>query len=80
MTGEEAIASGLFGPGEAHPRLRQNVGDYFSVSTADACLNWRRDDHPLTSVHAGLTADEMLVPLIIFRPESQPGSLFSGNV
>ena len=68
MTGDEAIASGLFGPGRAHPRLRQSVGDYFAVSLKDASLLWKHDDHPLAASHAGLTADEMQVPLIVCRP------------
>ena len=67
MTGDEAISSGLFGPGRAHPRLRQSVGDYFAVSLKDTCLLWKHDDHPLAASHAGLTADEMQVPLIVCR-------------
>ena len=66
MTGEEAIESGLFGPGDKHPRLAVNAGDYMALSLDNACLQWKRKDNPLKGVHAGMTADEMLVPLIVY--------------
>ncbi len=71
MTSGAAIDSGLFGPGAHHPRLKQNAGDYIALSLDHACLQWAREDHALVGVHAGLTADEMQVPLILCCPDGQ---------
>ena len=68
MTGREAVDSGLFGPGDRHPRVYQNAGDYMALSLDSACLKWAREDHALVGVHAGLTAAEMRVPLIVAAP------------
>ena len=65
MTGREAVDSGLFGPGERHPLVYRNAGDYMALSLGSACLKWAREDHELVGVHAGLTAAEMRVPLIV---------------
>ncbi|NLD33980.1 MAG: hypothetical protein GX653_03640 [Clostridiales bacterium] len=64
MKGDQAIASGLFGPGQAHPLLRSLVGDYFAVATSDHALFQKREHCKLIGMHAGLTEQEMLVPLI----------------
>ena len=71
MKSRDAVLSGLFGPGTLHPRTLQNAGDYMAFSLDRTTLNWRRKDDPLKGVHAGLTADEMRVPLIVFGKEAE---------
>jgi hypothetical protein len=65
------IAQGWFGPGPPHARLKERIGDYTLVMRD----NWTIKDwlpgearHRQIGVHAGVTADEMLVPLVVVQP------------
>ena len=61
------LEQGWFGPGPADPRLASRVGDYALVMREDwTLLDWVEGEkrHRQVGVHAGVSADEMLVPLI----------------
>jgi predicted AlkP superfamily pyrophosphatase or phosphodiesterase len=62
------------GPGEAHPALRDRLGDYVLVPRGRTILrDWLKGEprHTHIGVHGGLTAAEMIVPLIVAPlPES----------
>ena len=60
----EAIAKGLFGPGTPHPRLADRLGDLIVVARDEAYLWWADKDNPLIGQHGGLSAEEMIVPLL----------------
>lgn len=67
---DEAIASGLFGLTEVHPRSKGFLGDFLAigVGASDLLFADPKGDRPAAEFighHAGLTADEMIVPLII---------------
>ncbi len=64
-TKEEVIANNFFGRGEAHPRFEESLGDYLAIAISDKYF--RYDEHgPLfQSMHAGITEDEVKIPLII---------------
>jgi predicted AlkP superfamily pyrophosphatase or phosphodiesterase len=64
------LEEGWFGPGAAHPRLAERIGDYILVmkdgyAIRDVLPGERR--HPQIGVHGGTSEDEMLVPLIVAR-------------
>jgi hypothetical protein len=59
----QAIASGLFGPGQASQRLPDRAGDYVVIPQADAYWWFGQRDNLLLGRHGGLSATEMLVPL-----------------
>ena len=68
---ETLIEQGWFGPGTPHPKLRERVGDYTLV-TKD---NWTVKDwlpgeqrYRHIGVHAGLSDEEMIVPLVVAQP------------
>jgi hypothetical protein len=64
------IAQGWFGPGAPHPELASRVGDYTLVMKDDWTIkDWMPGEqrHRQIGVHAGLSADEMIVPLIVAR-------------
>ena len=65
MTHEEFLTSGLLGTGVPHPRLDGFVGDFVAVSTDEYCIDDERQDTTLIGIHAGLTKEEMDVPLIV---------------
>ncbi|HUF39158.1 MAG TPA: alkaline phosphatase family protein [Anaerolineales bacterium] len=62
-----AVENGLFGPGDPHPRLRDRLGDLLAVSLGDAFLWWGDGESPIFGRHGGMTAEEMLVPLLAAR-------------
>jgi len=60
-----AVEQGLFGPGSRHPETAARVGDLLAISTGATGLLHPYPDAPLLQgMHGGLTADEMIVPLI----------------
>ena len=65
------IEQGWFGPGTPHPKLRERVGDYTLVAKDDWTVkDWMPGEkrHRQLGVHGGVSADEMIVPLIVARP------------
>ncbi len=64
---EQAISSGLFGPGEMHPRLRERMGDLIVIPHKNAYIWWGEKDNFLRGRHGGLTSEEMLVPFLAVR-------------
>lgn len=60
----DAVAKGLFGPGTPHPRLMDRLGDLVVPARSDAYLWWADKENPLVGRHGGLSADEMIVPLL----------------
>ncbi|HBX69486.1 MAG TPA: hypothetical protein DEH25_08920 [Chloroflexi bacterium] len=65
FTREDALAAGLFGPGEQHPGLRDRLGDLIVFWHEDAYLWWAADkDDFMLGRHGGLHWQEMLVPLL----------------
>jgi hypothetical protein len=59
-----AVEKGLFGPGMPHPRLAERIGDLIAIARDDAYLWWADKDNLLVGRHGGLSADEMIVPLL----------------
>ena len=70
LSREEVLARGLFGAGTRHPRFTEWIGDYLAVATGDVALAYGREARQFASNHAGITAQEMDVPLILVeKPE-----------
>ena len=65
MDRKELFKSGLLGYGTPHPMVDEFVGDYTAIAKDDYCLSMERNGNELIGIHAGLTQDEMLVPLIV---------------
>lgn len=67
---EQALAENMFGPGTAHPRLSDRIGDYLLLMKENYVINDQlRGEKPFSQigVHGGLTADELYVPLVVAR-------------
>jgi len=63
--------AGFFGPGPAHPRFGERIGDYCLLPKGHRVIRqWLpfEERHHLIGQHGGLTESEMLVPLCLLRP------------
>jgi hypothetical protein len=68
---EEVFERGLFGRGEPHPKSLDFIGDFIAAAKGQALLRYRIPNQSVNieflAHHAGLTAAEMYVPLIIVK-------------
>ena len=67
LTKQEVLDRHLFGEGTEHPKIREFVGDYLGIAVKDYSLAYHRKDHELIGMHAGLTKEELTVPLILLE-------------
>lgn len=66
MTKQQVLDSKLFGTGKEHPNFQEMLGDYLAVAIDDLAIHTTREKaNTLVGAHAGLTEDEMIIPLII---------------
>jgi len=65
---EEFIEKRLSGPGKPHPKSLDFLGDIIAVATDDTAL-WHDNGAAeiFKALHAGLTEQEMMVPLIVLE-------------
>ena len=66
MDHDEFINSGLLGSGVPHPRTDGFVGDYVAIAIDEYTIGETHEDMEMVGIHAGLTKEEMEVPLIAF--------------
>ena len=64
-TTDAFINEGYLGPFGEHPRLRELLGDYFACAIGK--VNLIAGDVKFVGQHAGLTEDEMMIPLIVYQ-------------
>ena len=71
LSRDEALASGLLGPGKLHPRAPGFLGDYLGIATGPRTLETtgRPLEELFRAAHAGLSGEELTVPLIAARCE-----------
>lgn len=65
---ETLLNQGWLGPGAAHPRLKDRIGDYVLLPRGKAILrDWLVGEprHVHVGVHGGTSAAEMTVPLVV---------------
>ena len=65
LTKEQILDKKLFGNGQKNPRIDDVVGDYMAFGISDKALEWEKVGFLLEARHAGLTKEEMEVPLFI---------------
>ncbi|MDY0073078.1 MAG: alkaline phosphatase family protein [Thauera sp.] len=70
MPAGDCLASGVLGPGRRHPQLAERLGSHVLLMEPGWTLvDLVEGERPfaLIGVHGGLTADEMLVPLVAYQ-------------
>ena len=69
LTKEELYRTKLLGDRPAHSNVDAMLGDYLAVSMTDlTILNTREEAELYRGVHAGYTAEELTIPLIVVDP------------
>lgn len=63
MPKAEVMERQLFGRGTPHPRFDEMVGDYLAIAVGDISI-YNKKSKNFVANHAGLTEDEMIIPLI----------------
>ncbi len=69
MNRDDFLARGVLGPGKAHPKIDDFLGDWVALGVGTAQMGTRmkhpgRKEKTFVAHHAGLLPQEMLVPLI----------------
>lgn len=67
LTKQQVLQQGLFGDGPAHEHFRAMLGDYLAVAVGEVSIYGPREREFPIGVHAGLTAAEMQIPLILVK-------------
>ena len=68
LRSEDVLRQGWLGPGAVHPGLRDRLGDFVLIPRGRAILrDWLQGEARYThvGVHGGLSAAEMIVPLVV---------------
>lgn len=65
LTKEEIIEKQLFGIGVNNDKFESCLGDYIAISISDKSFKYVRHGKEILANHAGLTEDEVDVPLIL---------------
>lgn len=64
---KQVIEKKLFGPGKEHKLFKDSLGDYLAIAIGDKYFKDNEECYIHKSHHAGITKDEMMVPLIIIN-------------
>ena len=70
LSREDIYRTGIFGRGRRHPKFDDFIGDYVACAVGGTSVTYNVpgvEGHHLIGMHAGLTEDEMLVPVVIDR-------------
>lgn len=76
FTREQVLDMQLLGRGESHPKVDDLLGDYLACAIGDEYIAFaalgQKEEHIFQGAHAGLTEEEMLVPVIPLRFHATP--------
>lgn len=69
LTHDEVVEKKLFGEGTPCEKFESSIGDFMSIALTDKAIFTQRfdDGFEFKSHHAGLTSDEMEIPLILIE-------------
>lgn len=70
LSKEDVMKENLFGDKTPNENLT-GIGDYIAIATGSKTLLWSKKNHQFRSHHAGMTKNEMRIPLIWFESKKQ---------
>lgn len=69
LSKKEIIDKQIFGLGKNNEHFENVIGDYLAIATSNKFFRYDENSINLKSMHAGITEDEVLVPLIVIGRE-----------
>jgi predicted AlkP superfamily pyrophosphatase or phosphodiesterase len=66
---EDLLSTMIFGEEAMHPKTKEFLGDYFAIAIDKFTFKLSNSKMVFKAQHAGLTKDEMLIPLIMISPK-----------
>lgn len=69
MTKSEVIKNKIFGDGLESPFFKDGIGDYIAIAVSDKAIRYSDNHEAFKSNHAGITEDEVYVPLVMVKKE-----------
>lgn len=72
LSKQEIFEKNIFGVGKAHPTTEYTIGDFTALAISRNTFSYRvnPEDGIFKATHAGLTEDEMTIPLILLTKKS----------
>ncbi len=68
LTREQVLSNAVFGPGESREDLGAMIGDYVALAVSnESIFNTHMEAQEMPGVHAGLTREEIEIPLIVIE-------------
>lgn len=67
LSHEDVITKNIFGHGEMHKKVNDFVGSFLAIAVSDKALVYQKSNNYFKGAHAGLTDDELYIPLIIIE-------------
>ena len=65
LTKKEVLERNIFGTGKYHKHFEESLGDYLAIAINDKYFKYSDIGEDYKSAHAGITEDEVYIPLII---------------
>lgn len=63
---KDILDTKLFGYNDNHPKFESLLPDYLAIGKSRKVIRWEKIDPELKGQHAGITDDELYVPLIVY--------------
>lgn len=63
---KDVLEKKIFGIGNEHKRFQDSLGNYIAIAIGNKYFRYNENSVDLLSMHAGITEDEVMIPLIIF--------------
>ena len=64
---DQVLKMNIFGTKQAHPRLKEFVGDYLAIAKGKMSFRYKEyDKTSFAGEHAGMHEDEMMIPVIVY--------------
>jgi len=64
LSKKEVIETNICGNGKMHPKFEEFIGDYLAIAISDKGIVYSKDSNQFVSNHAGMTEEEMKIPVI----------------
>ncbi|MBN2877263.1 MAG: alkaline phosphatase family protein [Bacilli bacterium] len=69
---EDFLNAKYLGDSSEHQKLREFLGDYFSIAIDKYSFKLAHSKRAFKAQHAGMTVDEMMIPLILLNQKNKP--------